>query len=174
MFFKKYKLLFISFFIFVIGLSIDQFTKNYAINTIQNLERKTNYIHHHIPVFKGFNIVLVHNKGVSFGMFNNNNIITKYILFCIIIIITLYILYLIFKSKTIYENIPYSMIFTGAIGNIIDRIRYGSVVDFLDFYIMDYHWPSFNIADSFVVLGVFLIIIFDITNKNKKTHNNLK
>ena len=66
------------------------------------------------------------------------------------------------------------MIFTGAIGNIIDRIRYGSVVDFLDFYIMDYHWPSFNIADSFVVLGVFLIIIFDITNKNKKTHNNLK
>lgn len=169
-FLKKYKFIFISFFIFVVGLSIDQLTKNYAINTIQNLEKKTNYMHRHIPIFKGFNLVLVHNKGISFGIFNNNNIITKYILFCIIIIITLYILYLIFKSKTIYENIPYSMIFTGAIGNIIDRIRYGSVVDFLDFYIMDYHWPSFNIADSFVVLGVFLIIIFDITNKNKKKH----
>ena len=165
MLFKKYKLLFISFFIFVIGLSIDQFTKNYAINTIQNLERKTNYIHHHIPVFKGFNIVLVHNKGVSFGMFNNNNNITKYILFSVIIIITLYVAYLIFKSKTIYEIIPYSMIFTGAIGNIIDRLKYGSVIDFLDFYIADYHWPSFNIADTLVVVGVCSIILFDLLKK---------
>ena len=62
MFFKKYKLLFISFFIFVIGLSIDQFTKNYAINTIQNLEKKTNYMHRHIPIFKGFNLVLAKYK----------------------------------------------------------------------------------------------------------------
>ena len=164
-FLNKYKALFISILIIVFGISIDQITKQYALNTIQELERKTNYIHHHIKVFNGFNIVLVYNKGVSFGILNNNNKSTKYILTSFIIMITVFIGYLIVKSKNLWETITYSLIFTGAIGNIIDRFRYGAVVDFLDFYIKDYHWPAFNIADSLVVIGVILVLIVDFISK---------
>ena len=52
-----------------------------------------------------------------------------------------------------------ALIFGGAVGNLIDRLRYGAVVDFLDFYFKEYHWPMFNVADSFICIGVFALIL---------------
>jgi signal peptidase II len=54
------------------------------------------------------------------------------------------------------------MIISGALGNLMDRIRYGAVVDFLDFHVMEYHYPSFNIADSVIVLGSLMILYYDL------------
>ena len=62
-------------------------------------------------------------------------------------------------EKDKWSRIGFALILGGAIGNVIDRLRFGGVVDFLDFYIGDYHWPAFNIADSAICIGVFLILI---------------
>lgn len=168
-FLKKYKFLLFSICIVAFFIFIDQITKTKAIQTISQLEVKTNYIHKHIKITPFFNIVLIWNSGISFGMLNNNNYITSRILIIITTIISLYILYLIYKSKNYINAICYSLIFAGAIGNIIDRIKYSAVVDFLDFHLFDYHWPAFNIADSCVFIGVFLLLLNDfITTKKHK------
>jgi len=84
------------------------------------------------------------------------------------------IIYYIVKS----ENEPFliilslSLIFGGAVGNLIDRIRFGAVVDFLDFYIGTWHWPAFNVADSAITVGAFLMLWEIITRRKKqKIHN---
>lgn len=165
---KKYKLFLIGICIAGCFIFIDQLTKNKVIHTISALEVKTNYIHHHIAITSFFNIVLTWNSGISFGIFNNNNNITTKIVTIITSIIALYILYLIYKSKKYSHTIFYSLIFAGAVGNIIDRIKHGAVVDFLDFHFFGYHWPSFNIADSCVFIGVFILILTDIIDQKIK------
>ncbi len=118
-------------------------------------------------ITKFFNIVLVWNTGVSFSMFANTGIIGRWFLVVMAIIIACYIIYLMVKEQNNFIKICYSLIIGGAIGNIFDRIRYGAVVDFLDVYIDTYHWPAFNIADSFICIGVFLLIIYNIKNGKK-------
>ena len=71
--------------------------------------------------------------------------------------------YLIFmKNDASYFKIGLTLIFSGALGNLIDRIRVGYVVDFIDFHISDFHWPAFNVADSVISVGVALIIFLEI------------
>ena len=64
-----------------------------------------------------------------------------------------------FKSETKFESLSYGMIIGGAFGNLIDRFRFGGVADFLDVYVGTYHWPSFNIADACITIGVVLLLI---------------
>ncbi len=103
------------------------------------------------PVLPGiFHLSLVHNAGIAFGLFQNNP-------YLLTIIISLCVLVLIFYSgrirqKGLLEQIAYGLILGGAIGNLIDRFRFGWVVDFLDFRI----WPVFNVADSAITVGVIL------------------
>ena len=119
-----------------------------------------------IPNF--FNITYVLNDGAAFSLFQG-----KQILFVILGIIFLGILiYYIFKEKlTNYKVIYYSLLIGGVVGNILDRIIYKNVVDFLDFKIFSYDAPIFNLADTFIVIGVGLILIEiirkDIYGKNK-------
>ena len=119
-----------------------------------------------IPNF--FNITYVLNDGAAFSLFQG-----KQILFIILGIIFLGILiYYIFKEKlTNYKVIYYSLLIGGVVGNILDRIIYKNVVDFLDFKIFSYDAPIFNLADTFIVIGVGLILIEiirkDIYGKNK-------
>ena len=81
--------------------------------------------------------------------------------------------YLLWKAKTKYHAVCFSLIIAGALGNLIDRIRFGAVADFLDFHLFGYHWPAFNVADSLVCIAVFLIIIEDfIFKKNKEKEKN--
>ena len=107
-----------------------------------------------IPNF--FNITYVLNDGAAFSLFQG-----KQILFIILGIIFLGILiYYIFKEKlTNYKVIYYSLLIGGVVGNILDRIIYKNVVDFLDFKIFSYDAPIFNLADTFIVIGVGLILI---------------
>jgi len=114
-----------------------------------------------------FNLVLVHNKGISFSMLSNNNPMMRWALSIIAILIVMFILQLIHEEKKLNSKIALTFIISGAIGNIIDRLRFGSVIDFLDFHIMGYHWPAFNFADTCISLGVFLFIMIKII-ENKK------
>ena len=111
------------------------------------------------------NIVDVWNEGISFGLFSGeySNLIFTAITGIIILILT----YLLLKTPTKVMKITYSIILGGSIGNIIDRIRYGAVFDFIDLHIGDAHWPAFNIADSFICLGGAMLIWNIIFNKTK-------
>ncbi|MBP5534521.1 MAG: signal peptidase II [Alphaproteobacteria bacterium] len=117
-----------------------------------------------IEVTSFFNLVLAMNKGISFSMFSNAG---PYLLAILALGICAFIVYLIFKEKDAFTRCCLSLILGGAIGNIIDRVRFGAVVDFLDFHAFGYHWPAFNIADSCICVGVVLLLFRMIFKKEK-------
>ncbi len=161
-FLKEKKTFFIGLFISTVVVLIDQFTKYITMTTIEHIILKTNGVHTHIKKTSFFNLVLVWNKGISFGMFNNNNNITTTTILLIILAIITYILYILWKNNNTIQMFCYSLIFGGAIGNIIDRINYGAVIDFIDLHIGDLHWPAFNFADSCICVGIGLYLFYDI------------
>ncbi len=123
---------------------------------------KTLSLYQSISVIPGFfNITHIHNPGVAFGfMANHNSSFLSMIFLAVSAVALMLILYF-------YKNTPkthpmlatgFALIFGGALGNMIDRIRFGKVVDFLDFYIKDLHWPAFNIADSAISVGVAIFL----------------
>lgn len=115
---------------------------------------------HPMVVTSFFNIVLVHNRGVTFGMLNNlNHAYVTYALIAVAAIILFLLGRWLWLTRSMTVAISLGCIMGGAIGNVIDRLRYGAVIDFLDFYIPNYHWPAFNIADTFIVTGVALLLL---------------
>ena len=146
---KKTKtLLYFSFFVFL--FVFDGFTKLLALANLQVKD---------VPLFNGFNLALVWNRGVSWGLFSTRSFwgyhfLTAFI--CIVIFLFLMHTYYTFqKGKNIIFEV---LILGGAFSNLSDRILYSGVIDFIDCYIGPLHWPTFNLADVFVVVGVFGII----------------
>ena len=121
--------------------------------------------HDPVPVFPLFNLYLTFNKGVSFSMFSAQSAAGVWALIALTGGISALIIYFIQKEKELLTRIGLAMVLGGAVGNLIDRIRFGSVVDFLDFYLGNYHWPAFNIADSAICFGAALILFQYIRRK---------
>jgi signal peptidase II len=116
-----------------------------------------------IPVIKDFFLIrFVQNKGAVWGIFSQsaNQWIPKVItgLSIIALLIVLYF-FLKLEGKCALELTSLSFIIGGAMGNIVDRLYQGWVVDFLDVFVGDFHWPTFNVADSFISVGVVLLLI---------------
>lgn len=117
--------------------------------------------HGPIKVFSGFNLIVAHNTGVAFSFFSaSDGSSTPYLLLASAIIIALLLMWL-FTTPRSQKclSIGLSFIIGGAIGNVIDRARLGYVIDFLDLYWQNWHWPTFNVADSFISIGAFLAFI---------------
>ncbi len=110
-----------------------------------------------LPVF---NLVLVWNKGISFGMFTNGSTWGPYALSALSLVIAAGFAVWLFKTHSRFLALATGMVIGGALGNIIDRLRFGGVVDFLDFHWQSWHYPAFNIADSAIVIGI-AFIVFD-------------
>lgn len=149
-------------FIIVLLVSIDQYTKSVVLKTINLLDK-----HEVIPNF--FYITNVRNTGAAWSILEG-----KQTFFIIITFIAIAVfVYLLYKdrNKSKLLTISYLLIISGAIGNLIDRITNAYVVDFLDFYIFGYDFPVFNVADSFLTIGVILIFIYSFleyrSGKNK-------
>ncbi len=109
-----------------------------------------------------FNLTYVKNDGAVWGVFSKHSNTIVPIIITVLSLITLSIIsYFFLKLKTDckYELFGLAFVLGGAIGNIIDRVLQGFVVDFLDVIIFKYHWPVFNIADSFISIGVFVLVI---------------
>lgn len=115
-----------------------------------------------LPVFDGFfNLTLAFNRGVAFGLFANLTDGTRHLLLGLSACVALAaVAYFFFRdyAHDLVARCALILVLGGAVGNIIDRIRLGMVVDFLDFYVGDYHWPAFNIADSAICIGVFILL----------------
>lgn len=112
-----------------------------------------------IPITDFFNIVMVWNPGISFGLFNNMGNLAPYILSAIAVIMSIIFAVWLFRTQCRLTQSALSLIIAGALGNVIDRLRFGAVIDFLDVHIAGYHWPAFNLADSLIFIGVMLLII---------------
>ena len=116
---------------------------------------------------KFLNIYLIWNEGIAFGFFSfdENNLYNFLTIFILVIILV--ILFMISKSSG-FKKYSLIMIFGGALGNVFDRIIYKAVPDFIDFHVGNFHWFIFNLADIFITVGVFFMIILEIFNNNKK------
>ncbi|CAL4319830.1 Lipoprotein signal peptidase [Buchnera aphidicola (Eriosoma lanigerum)] len=130
-------------------LILDIYTKYWIIHNFHLYEYK--YI---IPIL---NILYIHNTGIMFGFLNHDYYISiQYYIINILTIIINYIVWIQFKKN---NNYSYLLIFTGGIGNFIDRIYYGFVIDFIDLHIYQWHIFIFNLSDVSIITGLFLIII---------------
>lgn len=111
-----------------------------------------------VKVMPFLNIVLVWNTGISFGMLANGGAWTPMLLTLLAIILLAVLIAWLVRVQDTPSLWALGLIIGGAIGNVIDRVTYGAVVDFLDFFIADYHWPAFNVADSAIFIGVVILV----------------
>ena len=146
------------FFIAFLIVIIDVLTKRAVIAEIMP--------HGGINILPFLRIVYVENKGAAFGLFSNlgNNI------FIAISIITIAVIIIYtFRFAKGLEVYSFSFILGGALGNLIDRLIFGKVIDFIDFFVGRWHWPAFNIADSALTIGIGLFIFLNLRSEKVKT-----
>ena len=153
-----------------IVLLLDQITKMYVSSIM--------FLHDSSPVIDGFfSITYVRNPGAAFGFLADSSSSFRSVFFVAIAIIAiLLILFLIMKAKDeeLLFTLSLSLILGGAVGNLIDRVRFGEVIDFLDFYLASYHWPAFNVADTAISCGAVLLVFGMIKKKEKVRIPTLK
>ncbi|MGQ9647397.1 MAG: signal peptidase II [Thermodesulfobacteriota bacterium] len=158
---RKYRVLLI---ILLWVLSVDQWTKHSIQSRLA--------LHHTIPIVKGFfNLTHVRNPGGAFGVLGGVKGALGSALFLILSLVAIgVILVFFFKTKEHEDllSLAFSLVLAGAIGNLIDRFRFGEVIDFLDFYLFSFHWPAFNIADSAICVGMGLIVLEIFLRDRKK------
>lgn len=122
-----------------------------------------------LPVTGFFNLVLAHNKGAAFSMLNDAGGWQRWIFSAIAVVASAWITWLLRKhSRQQLFCLALALILGGALGNLIDRITYGYVVDFLDFHWSEHHFPAFNIADSAITCGAALLLWDSFLNKPEK------
>ena len=141
-------------------LVLDQLTKQFALDAA--IGTAPQLITRILPFF---NIVLVWNSGVSFGMFSDFAQWMPFVLIVATGLMTVALAVWFWRASDTLTLCALACIMSGATGNIIDRIRFGAVVDFLDFHAFGYHWPAFNVADSSIFIGVMLLIWESLTTK---------
>lgn len=133
---------------------LDQLSK-YAVQHMLTL-------HNPIEVIPGFfSITYIFNPGAAFGLFGNISETLRMIMLIGISLIAFAILFYMYIKIREKENIvliPIALIIGGAVGNLIDRVRFRMVVDFLDFHVGRFHWPAFNIADSAITIGTIILV----------------
>ena len=122
-----------------------------------------------VPGF--FNLTYLHNTGAAFGLLANANPAWRPYFFIGIALLALVFVFFAFRQyrhRSAVYMFALAFIAGGAVGNLIDRVRFGSVVDFLDFYVSGYHWPAFNVADSAIVVGVGLFLLASLLDRDGK------
>jgi signal peptidase II len=113
----------------------------------------------HENVTSFFNIVLIYNRGMSFGLFNSSGGLNALLFSLVAAAIVAVLIYWLSRVESPLLAVAIGLIIGGAIGNVIDRIRFGAVVDFLDFHVGFWHWPAFNVADSAICVGVAVMLL---------------
>jgi len=143
-------------------LLLDLLTKAYITSTM--------FLHESFIVIGGFfNITYIRNPGAAFGFLAGTSPMFRSIFFmAVTMIVIVMILYYISKNhaEEMLGSFSLSLILSGALGNMIDRLRFGEVVDFLDVYIGSHHWPAFNVADSAISIGAVLLVVDLLRNES--------
>jgi signal peptidase II len=106
-----------------------------------------------------FNLVLTWNRGMSFGLFNNDAALNGIVFTALATVIVVTLLVWLHRAQDMLLAIAIGLVIGGAVGNVIDRLARGGVVDFLDFHLGSWHWFAFNLADAAICIGVGLMVI---------------
>ena len=147
--------------IFFLIFILDRFSKIYVIY----LSEKNNYSQ--IFSSKFLDIHLIWNEGIAFGLLSFSETYFYNLISTIIAIIIFILFLMIIRGKGLKKLLLISIL-GGAIGNFYDRMVYKAVPDFIDFHINDFHWFIFNIADIFISIGVFFMILYEIIDNNSE------
>ncbi len=143
-------------------LFLDQLTKHLVVRRFR--------LHESVPVIPGFfDLTYVRNPGAAFGFLAGAHGMWRSIFFVTVSIVALAVIAaLVRQARDRLQLMAFALIAGGAVGNLIDRLRFGDVVDFIDWYYRSFHWPTFNIADSAISIGVGLLAI-DMLLPKKRT-----
>lgn len=136
----------------LVVIVIDQLTKVWASNALTLYQAK--------PVFTGLNLTLAHNPGIAFSMFDDSGDLGRWLLVVLALVVSLVLLLWLWRLAQSERLVALAIgfILGGALGNVVDRILLGYVIDFIDVYYRQAHWPAFNIADSAISVGAVLLI----------------
>jgi signal peptidase II len=149
----------------IVGIivALDQITKYLVEKQLRMFEV--------IPVIPGFfNLTRVRNKGAAFSLLSTAPDIFRSVFFITVTLVAVVVIVLLIRKTQ--ERLPvlaFSLIMSGALGNVIDRVHFGEVVDFIQWYYKSYYWPSFNVADSAISVGVVLLAIDMLFRKPENT-----
>lgn len=150
--------------VLAIGVVLDQITKLLVVRYLS--------LGAQIPLIEGFfNLVHIRNRGAAFGLLAHLSARFAWLFFIATTVLVLLVVgYLWWRlpDRDRLSGLGYSLIMAGALGNLIDRVRLGEVIDFLDFYLGRHHWPAFNVADSLVCLGAGVLIWVILTEGGKE------
>lgn len=154
------KALILGLFVALIAFILDQLSKYYVFRFV--IENGSPF-----EVCDYFNIVAAFNKGVSFSMLDGGGLWGRVALIVFAVCVVLFLLHWMKDENSTFVRVSLGLIIGGALGNVADRLRLGAVYDFLDFHFEAYHWPAFNLADSFICIGAFLIVLHAIFTRKK-------
>lgn len=135
-----------------LGFAADQAIKYAVTERMQLFES--------LPIFPSFNWVYVLNPGAAFSFLANAGGWQRYFLTIFAVVVSLVLLVMLWRGvSSKVESLAYALLIAGALGNAVDRVRIGAVVDYLDFYWGTWHWPAFNLADIWVVSAAMLMLL---------------
>jgi signal peptidase II len=144
-------------------VAFDQISKLYIMQTMR--------LHESIPIIPNlFSLTYIRNPGAAFGLLAGSSNAFRMVFFGLTSILALGLLgAILFRmpERDWVGRLSVAGILGGAVGNLIDRLRYGEVIDFLDVYVDSYHWPAFNVADSAITVGVLFLIVHFATEKKE-------
>ncbi len=153
--------------IIIIVLGVDQLTKQAVFSSFSLYEKAVV-----IPGY--FNVTFVTNRGAAFSLMAGIDSPWRHYFFITVstlALILLTVLWFRIRLKSPEKGWGLALIAGGAVGNLIDRVRFGAVIDFIDIHWHGYHWPAFNIADSAICIGVVMFMILSLMEKEKATSN---
>lgn len=148
--------------LFGLGLGADQWTKRWIVDRFQEYQIQ--------PVTGWFNLTRMHNEGAAFSFLADAGGWQKPFFITLASVVSLVVAVWLWRLPAKGHKLlsaGLALILSGAIGNVIDRIAYGHVIDFLDVYYQDWHWPAFNVADSCIFVGAALVILDAIANGDR-------
>jgi signal peptidase II len=152
----------------VLVVLLDQVTKAWIVSALR--------LHESFTVIGGFfNITHVRNPGAAFGFLAASPPMFRYTFFVIVTAaaILLILNYLrVGRGRSLSMVSALALILAGAVGNLIDRVRFGEVIDFLDIYVARFHWPAFNVADSAITVGAAILITVLLRKRGEPTEGN--
>jgi signal peptidase II len=148
----------------VLALIVDQVTKWWVINEMMNPPRI-------IPVTPFFNLVMGWNRGISFGLMNRESAFNAWVLPLLALVIVVILSVWLWRNKRTIVAIAIGLVIGGALGNVVDRLRYGAVADFLDFHAAGIHWPAFNVADTSITVGAALLVLESLFARRESPKN---
>ena len=143
----------------VLVIGLDQITKVWVLGSFRYGDR--------LPVTDFFNLVLVMNSGAAFSFLSQAGGWQKWFFVGLALVVSIWLCIEIRRhAQERLLPLAFTLVLGGALGNAIDRLRFGAVVDFLDFHAAGWHWPAFNVADSAITVGVVLLLWQQFTHKD--------